>query len=133
MVSRQVRRVTDGGRELRAWLDEKAISVPRFCDQHELERVTVQRALNGELKRVSVDLAFAIKQATRGAVAIEAWLSATARPPRDDEVRRGGRRLAPKPKRTVPTRRSDARSAGRARGRRASALRSATRPTRGRT
>lgn len=75
-------RVTDGGRELRAYLTEHQISVPDFCEKHGLDRINVQRALNGERwKRISVDFAHAIEKATDGKVGWAAWLSKTARKP----------------------------------------------------
>lgn len=75
------RRITDGGRDLRAYLDANEISVPDFCEQHGLDRIQVQRVLNGDRwQRITVDFAFAIDRATRGKIAWTRWLSKTARP-----------------------------------------------------
>jgi len=76
-------RVTEGARKLRAWLRENEVSVPDFCDQHGLDRIQVQRVLNGERwRRITVDFACAIEVATRGRVSWRAWLSKTAREPK---------------------------------------------------
>lgn len=74
-----VKHVTDGGRELRAFLTRKGISVPKFCELHGLDRIQVQRALNGERwKRITVDFAHSIEIATAGEVPMTAWRSVTA-------------------------------------------------------
>lgn len=74
-------RVTEGGRELRAYVTEIGISVPDFCDEHGLDRIQVQRVMNGERwKRISVDFAFAIDKATKGRISWTKFLSKTARP-----------------------------------------------------
>lgn len=76
-------RVTDGARDLRAWLTEKGMSVPDFCEKHGLDRIQVQRALNGERwKRITVDFAFAISRATDGEVVWDRWRSTTGRTPK---------------------------------------------------
>jgi hypothetical protein len=73
------RRVTDGGRDLRVWLDRKGISVPRFCEENDLERIQVQRVLNGERwQRITVDFAHSIETATDGDVSWRSFLSDTA-------------------------------------------------------
>lgn len=75
------RLVTDGGRELRALIDRLKVSVPDWCEEHGLDRIRVQKLLNGSLyKRVSVDLAFAVERVTKGRVKAVAFLSSTARP-----------------------------------------------------
>lgn len=73
------RRITDGGRELRSFLTEHKVSVPDFCEQHGLDRIQVQRVLNGERwKRVSVDFAHSIEKATDGVVPYTSFLPSTA-------------------------------------------------------
>ncbi len=86
------RRVTDGGRELRAWLDRKGVSVPRFCELNRLDRIQVQRVLNGERwQRITVDFADAIFRATGGDVDWRKFLSATAIPsPEEIEIEATG-------------------------------------------
>jgi len=77
------RKVTDGGRDLREYLTLKKISVPTFCEQQGLNRIQIQRVLNGErYQRISVDLAFAIEDATRGGVKARRFLSRTAQLPK---------------------------------------------------
>lgn len=75
------RRVTDGGRKLRAYIDKNYVKggVPRFCEENEIDRISVQRALNGERQRISVDLATQIEKATAGAVQVQSWASWTGR------------------------------------------------------
>lgn len=75
------RRVTDGARALRAYITKHFAKggVPRFCEEHEIDRIMVQRALNGERQRISVDLATRIEQATDGAVDATTWASWTGR------------------------------------------------------
>ncbi len=75
------RRITDGGRDLRAYLTEHKVSVPDFCEKHGLDRIQVQRVLNGERwKRVSVDFANSIERATKGAIRYTSFLPHTATP-----------------------------------------------------
>lgn len=88
-----LRYVTDGARALRAYLRDIGQSVPSFCEEHELDRIMVQRALNGERRRISVDFAAAIERATGGRVPWIRWRSETAtEQPRSYE----------RPKRVVP-------------------------------
>lgn len=75
------RKVTEGGRELRAFLTEQGISVPGFCARHGIDRIQVQRVLNGErYKRISVEFAHAIERATSGRIAYTKFLPTTAEP-----------------------------------------------------
>lgn len=68
------RNVTDGALALRAYLESKDISITVFCQSNGLDRVQVQRVLNGERgKRITVAFADAIARATDGAVPISAW------------------------------------------------------------
>jgi hypothetical protein len=86
------RRVTDGGRALRRHLDALNQSVPDFCEAHDLDRIAVQRVLNGDRwQRITVDFASAIHRATKGRVRWSLFLSSTARTPRSSEI--GRRRL----------------------------------------
>jgi hypothetical protein len=62
-----------GALDLRRYIDEQGISVPDFCEAHGLERVQVQRMLNGERQRVSVEFAADIERATEGAVRVLRW------------------------------------------------------------
>lgn len=73
------RKKTDGARALRRHIDRLGVSVPDWCEEHGLDRIMVQRALNGERDRFSVDFAYAVEQATRGEVKMPMWRSATRR------------------------------------------------------
>lgn len=79
------RRITAGGRELRAYITELGVSVPDFCERHGLDRIQVQRVLNGErYKRISVEFADAIERATDGRVVYRLFLPSTATPASDE-------------------------------------------------
>ena len=76
-------RITDGARDLRAYLTEQGMSVPDFCARHGLDRIQVQRVLNGERwRRITVDFAHAIEKATGSRISWTRWLSRTARAPK---------------------------------------------------
>lgn len=73
------RRITEGGRDLRAYLTEIDMSVPDFCEKHGLDRIQVQRVLNGErYKRITVEFADAIERATDGRIRYRSFLPSTA-------------------------------------------------------
>jgi hypothetical protein len=75
-----VERQTAGARALLAHLAKKKQSVTAFCHEHGLDRIQVGRAISGQLRRFSVDFAYAIERATRGQVRCHLWRSETARP-----------------------------------------------------
>jgi hypothetical protein len=73
------RRITDGGRDLREYLTEIGQSVPAFCEEHHLDRIQVQRVMNGErYKRISVEFANSIETATGGRIPYSRFLPSTA-------------------------------------------------------
>lgn len=63
--------VTPGGKDLKAWLAEKGLSIPAFCEMHNLDRVEVQRVISGERIRISVDMGVDLSRATGGAIPVE--------------------------------------------------------------
>lgn len=65
--------LTAGALELRRYLDERGISVPRFCEDNGIDRVQTQRMLNGQRKRVALDFAVEIERATHGHVSVMRW------------------------------------------------------------
>lgn len=65
--------VTDGAKDLMAWLGAKSLSITRFCKENDLDRIEVQRHLKGFRDRVPVDFAVAIRDATKGAVKVDRW------------------------------------------------------------
>ena len=71
--------ISDGARALRAFLNTKDLSVPDFCQAHRMDRIQVQKALNGDTTRISVDLATSIERATEGVVVAAAWREETRR------------------------------------------------------
>lgn len=64
------------------------ISVPDWCEKHDIDRIQVQRLLNGDrYKRVSVDMATSIVAAAHKddpstALCVEMFRSQTAKAPR---------------------------------------------------
>ena len=82
------RRVTDGGRALRAYLNEVGKSIPTWCDAwnatlprgaKKLDRQVIARLINGERwAQVPVDTAVLIERATHGRVRVEMFRSETA-------------------------------------------------------
>lgn len=72
--------MTDGARDLRAYLTEIEQSVPDFCEEHGFDRIHVQRVLLGERwRRITVDFAFDIQVATKGRIDWTRWRSKTGR------------------------------------------------------
>ena len=86
MVRRPRRRVEgprlDGARALDRFLRARDVSVPAFCEEHNLDRMQVQRLLSGAAKRPDVGVLLHIEKATDGAVAVASWDPDTLR---DDE------------------------------------------------
>jgi hypothetical protein len=84
------RRVTDGGRALRAYLDKIGRNIPDWCDEwnaaqpegtRRLDRQAVARLVNGERwAQIPVDTALLIQRATHGKVRVEMFRSETAQP-----------------------------------------------------
>jgi plasmid maintenance system antidote protein VapI len=65
-----------GGIELRAYLDRVGLTIPEFCEKHGLERVQVQRIVNGERgHNLSTAWAKKIHDATDGEVPWDVWAS----------------------------------------------------------
>lgn len=78
------RATAEGARLLRAFLTETDQTVPEFSERHGFGRIQLQRLLNGERLKVSVDFAEAIQMATGGRVPWNSWCQYTRRPPVDD-------------------------------------------------
>jgi len=77
--------LTAAALDLRKYIDAQHMSVPTFCEVHGLDRIQVQRMLNGQRERVSTAFAQAIQIATNGAVVWSRWNVRVAPPPRADE------------------------------------------------
>jgi hypothetical protein len=74
-------RLTEGARLLRAHIRASGDSIPVWCERFGLDRIQVQRVLNGERwQRISVDFAHSVEVATSGAVPFGSWLSRLAQP-----------------------------------------------------
>ena len=64
-----------GSLKLAAYIHARHSSITAFCDAHGLDRVQVQRLVNGDrCKRVTVIMAHLIHKATSGAVTYADWL-----------------------------------------------------------
>ncbi len=56
-------------------------TVPAWCEEHGLDRIRIQRIVNGERwRRITADMAFAIERATKGKVKAAWFQSSTAVP-----------------------------------------------------
>lgn len=49
-------------------------SIPAFCEAKGLDRLKVQKAINGKIKWMDLKFAFEIEKATDGAVAASSWI-----------------------------------------------------------
>lgn len=65
---------TRGGAALLAYVRAHHGSIPAFCETSGLDRLKVQRAINGEIKRVDVAFAEAVEDATSGEVGWRMWV-----------------------------------------------------------
>lgn len=73
------RKVTEGGRELLLFIQKRKLTIGAWCELHSLDRITVQRLINGDrFRQIPVDTAYAIQRATKGAVRTDMFRSATA-------------------------------------------------------
>jgi len=69
-----------------AYLERIGLTQTQFCERHQLDRIAVQRAVNGDRKRISVDFACAMEDATGGEIPVRLW-----RKPEGSSRRRKGR------------------------------------------
>lgn len=80
-------RVTEGGRALLAEIRASGMSVPVWCEKHGLDRIQVQRVINGERwQRITVDFAHSIERASEGRVTYTMFLPSTAQPADSGEI-----------------------------------------------
>ena len=82
-VQRPERRITTAGRQLLAHIRRMKMSIPTWCEDRDLCRITVQKVINGEQwSRISVNTALAIIKAVEadgGALNVSAFSSETAK------------------------------------------------------
>jgi hypothetical protein len=57
-----------GAAPLRKFILASGLTLPDWCEKKKLDRFTVQKILNGQLQRCSVEVAFRIEDATDGEV-----------------------------------------------------------------
>lgn len=65
--------VSEGVRAARAHIKRTNESIPKFCEKHGLDRLQLQRILDGRQKRVSVEFAAAFEKASNGEVELALW------------------------------------------------------------
>ncbi len=63
-----------GAYKLLSYIRANYRTIPAFCEAHSLDRVSVQRAIRGEIRRFEIELAGQIETATKGYVAKEEWM-----------------------------------------------------------
>ncbi len=73
------KRVTKGGKALLAEIRASGMSIPNWCERYELDRIQVQRVINGERwQRITVDFAAAVERASGGRIRYTMFLPSTA-------------------------------------------------------
>lgn len=73
-------RVTAGGKALLSEIRASGMSIPVWCEHHGLDRIQVQRVINGERwQRITVDFANSIDRASEGRIPYTMFLPSTAR------------------------------------------------------
>ncbi len=70
---RALPRAPRGPALLRRFLDRRGLSVTRFCEMYGLSRPHIHMVLAGARRRINVDLALDLAEATDGAVPVSAW------------------------------------------------------------
>lgn len=63
-----------GAQPLRDHITALDMSVPDWCELHDIDRFAVQKLLNGKIQRVSVELAFDLEEASGGSVEARLWI-----------------------------------------------------------
>lgn len=79
----------EGARLLKLYIDKTSKSVSDFCAKHSLDRVQVQRYLNGRRTRMSVAFAGEIETATGGEVPMRSWLPKEPKAKKNAKSRKG--------------------------------------------
>jgi hypothetical protein len=59
---------------LLAYIRRRYGSIPAFCEANDLDRIKVQRAINGDIQRIDVEFAVAVEDATDGEVKPADWV-----------------------------------------------------------
>lgn len=49
-------------------------TIPRFCEEKGLSRLSVAKAVKGEIRQMTLELAYSIERATDGHVSAHEWL-----------------------------------------------------------
>lgn len=63
---------------LLAYIRKHHGSVEAFADHAKLDRIKIQKALNGKIARIDVDFALAIQKATKRKIPVAWWAKAAA-------------------------------------------------------
>lgn len=64
-----------GAEVLEQYIDENYASVNAFALEHGFNQSELSKLLNGKRTRISVDMAVALRTATRGVVTVEMWVT----------------------------------------------------------
>ncbi|MFO7181487.1 MAG: hypothetical protein DIU78_022475 [Pseudomonadota bacterium] len=65
---------TRGARELLAHIRQHYGTIPAFAAQKGIDRIKLQKAIGGRIKRIDVEFAFEIERATGGQVLAAWWV-----------------------------------------------------------
>lgn len=77
---------SDSARALDKHLRELGTSVPAWCEKHGIDRLLVQKLLDGRTTRGGLDALIKIRDASGGRVPLEGWAESTVRWDRPGEV-----------------------------------------------
>jgi len=69
--------------KLLAYIRANYGTIPRFCEEKGLSRLSVAKAVKGEIRQMTLELAYSIERATDGHVSAHEWLE-------DGTARAGG-------------------------------------------
>jgi hypothetical protein len=74
-----------GAEKLLRHIRESGLSIPKWCEEKGLDRLKVQKAINGSWQRFDVDFALSIERATGGDVAVADWATVDPGSPSSEE------------------------------------------------
>jgi hypothetical protein len=70
-----------GAEKLLRHIRATGLSIPKWCEAKGLDRLKVQKAINGGSARFDVDFALAIERATEGDVTVPDWAAGSQEEP----------------------------------------------------
>jgi hypothetical protein len=78
MIKQKVSK-TDGARAFARYLKRTKTVLYAFCREHRLDYAQAHKAISGKAKRISVDFAVSVSDATDDDVQVKMWASRTER------------------------------------------------------